>query len=244
MKGIIKDFVRNIRVILLRLRSMMISLLNVSKDSVLIVAPHPDDEVIGCAGLIQQCLNNDQSVNVIILTGGSKSHGNCCSLSETTIIENRRNLSRKAMEELGLPLENLHFLNYTDGAVVFEDSETNKLELLIHKLQPDSIFVPHQGEGWSDHIEAGNIVRKLFTDKNKIRLYEYCVWFWYYNARHIDMKHARLLKMNERQHQTKLKAIDTYIASKAPCGKPWSGVLPPVFLKANSWSKELYFEIK
>lgn len=244
MKGIIKNIAQNIRIILLRLRSLIIRPLNVNNGSVLIVAPHPDDEVIGCAGLIQQCLNNGQSVTVVILTGGDKSHENCCDLDENTIVENRRSLSRKAAGILGLPLKNLYFLNYPDGSVAFEDSETDKLKQLIEDLRSDSIFIPHKGEGWSDHIEVGNILRKLITDKNEIRLYEYCVWFWYYNARHIDWKQARSLKMNSAQHHLKLQAMDAYIRPLAPCGKPWSGILPQIFIKANSWNRELYFEIK
>lgn len=239
----IKDVFRNLRVVFLKFRTLMCQELKIP-NKIVIIAPHPDDEVIGCAGLIQRCLDNGQSVNVVILTGGGKSHGKCCTLDENIIIENRRNLSRKAMEVLGLPLNNLHFLNYTDGAIAFEDLETNKLKLLINELQPNLIFIPHKGDSWSDHIEAGNIVRKLITNKNEIRLYEYCVWFWYYHVRHIDWKQARLLRMNETQHHLKLQAIDTYIHPLAPCGKPWSGVLPQIFIKANSWSRELYFAVK
>ncbi|WP_240051127.1 PIG-L deacetylase family protein, partial [Bacteroides salyersiae] len=47
------------------------------KESLLIIAPHPDDEVIGCAGLIQRSLNKGNNVYVIILTGGEASHNGC-----------------------------------------------------------------------------------------------------------------------------------------------------------------------
>ena len=35
-----------------------------------------------------------------------------------------------------------------------------------------------------------------------------------------------------------------YILPQAPCGMPWSGVLPEMFVKANRWNKELYFEVR
>lgn len=244
MNVIIKNIVRGIRIILLQLRSMIVRPLNMSNDSVLIIAPHPDDEVFGCAGLIKQCLNNGQSVNVAILTGGSKSHGNCCALDENTIIENRRNLSRKAAEILGLPSKNLFFFNYIDGGVVFGDSETNKLRVLINELQPDSIFIPHKGDGWSDHVNTGRIVKSLVAGNKSVSLYEYCVWFWYYNSWAIDWANAWLLKMTSKEHKLKLRAIDTYITPLAPCGNPWSGVLPRIFVKANRWNKELYFKVQ
>lgn len=213
-------------------------------NSVLIVAPHPDDEVLGCSGLIQRLLNEGKQVDVAILSGGGKSHAGCCKIDESTLIESRRNLSRKAAEILGLPLEHLHFLDYPDGCIAFDCSETERMKKLIDTLLPESIFVPHKGEGWSDHLEAGRIVRKLVGEMSGVSLYEYCVWFWFYNVWSIDRKNAFVLKMTKEEHFCKNEAIDAYIQPKAPCGKPWSGMLPSVFVWANRWRKELYFRVK
>lgn len=235
-----KDFIRRIRVLLFRVLLQNSSEVVIT-DKVLIVAPHPDDEVLGCSGLIQRLLNEGKQVDVAILSGGGKSHAGCCEIDESTLIESRRNLSRKAAKILGLPLENLHFLDYPDGSIAFDCSETDRLKELIDTLQPDAIFVPHKGEGWSDHLEAGRIVRTLIGKMSGISLYEYCVWFWYYNVWNIDRKKAFVLTMTEEELSRKNEAIDAYIKPKAPCGNPWSGVLPPVFVWANRWRKELYF---
>ena len=238
-----KDFIRRIRVFLIRL--LFRNLVELATfDKVLIVAPHPDDEVLGCSGLIQRLLSEGKQVDVAILSGGGKSHAGCCEIDESTLIGSRRNLSRKAAKILGLPLENLHFLDYPDGSIVFDCSETDRLKKLIETLQPKVIFVPHKGEGWSDHLEAGRIVQKLVGEMADVLLYEYCVWFWYYNVWNIDRKNAYVLKMTEEEHFRKNEAIDAYIQPKAPCGKPFSGVLPSVFVWANRWRKELYFRIK
>lgn len=238
-----KDFIRRIRVLLFRVLFQDSSKL-VMPNSVLIVAPHPDDEVLGCSGLIQRLLNEGKQVDVAILSGGGKSHAGCCEIDESTLIESRRNLSRKAAKILGLPLENLHFLDYPDGSIAFDCSETDQLRKLIDTLQPEAIFIPHKGEGWSDHLEAGRIVRKLVGEMSDVPLYEYCVWFWYYNVWNIDRKNAFVLTMTKEELSHKNEAINAYIQPKAPCGKPFSGVLPPVFVWANRWRKELYFRIK
>ena len=238
-----KNFIRQIRVLLFRVLFYNSSEL-VIPDRVLIVAPHPDDEVLGCSGLIQRLLRGGKQVDVVILSGGGKSHAGCCKIDEATLIESRRNLSRKAAKVLGLPLENLHFLDYPDGSIAFDCSETDQLKKLIDTLQPEPKFIPHKGEGWSDHLEAGRIVRKLVGETSGVPLYEYCVWFWYYNVWNIDRKNAFVLKMTKKEYSRKNEAIDAYIYPKAPCGKPWSGVLPPVFVWANRWRKELYFRIK
>lgn len=242
MLRLIKDFIRQIRVTIIQCllhRSTSLQL----KDKVLIVAPHPDDEVLGCSGLIQRMIENGKQVHIAILSGGGKSHQSCCHIDESTLIDSRRNLSRKAAEILGLPLNQLHFLDYPDGRISYNDPETQRLQTLIEKISPDAIFVPHKGEGWSDHIEAGKIVREIIRTKTTpIQLYEYCVWFWYYNTWNIDWKNAFVLKMNQKEHRIKLKAIDAYVKPLAPCGKPWSGVLPRIFVKANQWNCELYIK--
>lgn len=211
----------------------------------IIVAPHPDDETLGCSGLIQHLLESGKKVYVIILSGGGKSHFECCHIEESKLINNRRKLSIKSAEILGLTLNQLFFLDYPDGNVSYNNSETLRLHTLIKELVPDAIFIPHNGEGWNDHIEAGRIVREIIRkETNTIQLYEYCVWFWYYNSWNIDWKNAYLLKMNKKEHKLKLKAIDAYVKPLAPCGKPWSGVLPNIFVKANQWNCELYFKAK
>ena len=238
-----KDFIRQIRILLFR--ALFYNTLElVMPGKVLIVAPHPDDEVLGCSGLIQRLLRDGKQVDVVILSGGGKSHAGCCKIDESTLIESRRNLSRKAAEILGLPLEHLHFLDYPDGCIAFDCSETERLKELIDTLQPDAIFVPHKGEGWSDHLEAGQIVRKLAGETSGVSFYEYCVWFWYYNVWNIDRKNAFVLTMSKEELSHKNEAINAYVQPKAPCGNPWSGVLPPVFVWANRWRKELYFRIK
>ncbi len=234
------DFIRLGRIAFLRFA--LSNTFELYAEKTLILAPHPDDEVIGVAGLIQHLLSKGKRVEVVIMTGGGKSHSGCCKIEEQELIKARRDLSRKAAEILGLPQNDLHFLDYPDGGIAYNHPETERLKTFITEIKPDTIFVPHHGEGWSDHIQTREIGLKL-ADAH-ISVYEYCVWFWYYNTWKIDWKSARILKMTQEEYVLKNKAIDTYVLPQAPCGKPWSGVLPKIFVQANRWNKELYFRIK
>lgn len=236
------SILRQIRIYCIRLFLLFVKHLHTAY-SISVIAPHPDDETIGCAGLIQQLLGAGKRVDIIYMTGGGKSHSGCCDIDETTLIENRRNLARESAVILKLPQENLHFLDYPDGGIAYDCEETGKLNRLLKELKPDAVFIPHKGEGWIDHIKTGEIVKSLLHD-NKTAIYEYCVWFWYYNVWNIDWKNARTVAMTKEQHDKKLQAMDAYTKPLAPCGKPWSGVLPEVFLWANQWKKELYFKVK
>ena len=67
---------------------------------------------------------------------------------------------------------------------------------------------------------------------------------WYYNVWRLDWRSARLLRLDKDGFGLKLAAMDAYTKPLAPCGKPWSGVLPKVFLWTGRWNRELYFKVK
>lgn len=212
---------------------------------VLVMAPHPDDEVFGCGGLIATLCAEGHAPHVVVLTGGGGSHRGCCPTPETEIVKARRELTRRAMTLLGLPDGNLHQLDFTDGSIgeCFARPEyREQIEQLIARVKPDMILVPHKGEGWPDHLAVRYMGLELAPEGAEV--WEYCVWFWYYIQRHLDWKNARQLKMTGTEHGLKLQAIDTYHSALAPCGKPWVGVLPPLFVKANSRNHELFFKIR
>jgi LmbE family N-acetylglucosaminyl deacetylase len=96
-------------------------------ERILIFAPHPDDEVLGCGGLIQQALANGAEVHVALMTNGDG--------SELSLIFGERELSRKprafvelgrgrqqesisALGSLGLPANHIHFLGYPNNGLV------------------------------------------------------------------------------------------------------------------------------
>lgn len=241
-----KEFIRLLRIKILHAIAYLKSIQCIpdSLATAIIIAPHPDDEVIGCGGLIKRLLDKGKEVHVIILSGGERSHNGCCQVSKENIITERKALALKAAHTMGVPIENLHLLDYPDGGVEYDHKTTEKLKKLIDQIQPNTILIPHREEGWSDHLKAGFIIKTLTENKTSISIYEYCVWFWYYNSWKIDWKNAYILQMSSSEHKIKKQAIDNYFCSLAPCGKPWSGVLPRTFVKANRWNKELYFKIR
>lgn len=237
----IKDTIKRILIASVRIKARRSACFS-PNSNVVIIAPHPDDEVFGCGGLIASLVAEGNAPHVIVLTGGGGSHRGCCSTSESDIISARRELTHKAMSALGLPESNIHELDFSDGHISEGNAaEKKKLELLISEINPDVILVPHHGEGWSDHLAVRDLGIEL---ANNAEVYEYCVWMWYYRQKNLDWKNAYVLKMTEAEHQKKVEAIKTYHSALAPCDKPWVGVLPKLFVKANSANQELFFKIK
>lgn len=234
----IKDILRRAHVTYLRIRSPYRQPNTHGK--MLIVAPHPDDEVIGCGGLIARLVAKGNPPQIIVMTGGEGSHGKDCT-NTAAIVNARRGLTRDALAILGVPTDNIHELDFKDGGISETSPEVEKLKELIASFKPDSVLVPHWGEGWTDHINTAKLVKKLVS--NSTTVWEYCVWMWYYNVwRGLDWANAAKLRLTSREYELKLKAVDAYITPLAPDGKPWSGVLPKLFIEANTGNIELYFK--
>jgi len=92
-------------------------------DRVLILAPHPDDEVLGCAGIIQEALKAGSQVRVTYLTNGEHNqfafivYEKRITLRQNEFVhlgEVRRSESVKSMKSLGLEEDKLTFLGYPD----------------------------------------------------------------------------------------------------------------------------------
>lgn len=237
-KSKIKDLIRSFRIQFIRLRMKFCQKVQLPSGVIAIIAPHPDDEVLGCGGLIQRLTSLGHEVYVIFLTGGEGSHKNCCDVSAEHLVAARRKLSISINHSLGV--KGLHHLQYPDGGICQEHNETNKLKLLLENICPSCVLIPHWGEGWRDHIQAAEVTKHLLS--SEILVYEYCVWVWYYNIWKLDWKNATVLCMNSKEHRKKVQAVNHYIKPKAPCGNPWSGVLPPLLINAAISGKELFFK--
>lgn len=218
--------------------------IEISKNAV-IISPHPDDEALGCGGLISHLSEKGCKVSVIMLTGGE----NCSStvsLDSDHLKEVRRNLTKKACNILGVTEDNIFFLDFTDGSINNKDSEVDKLQKILHDKKPEFVFVPHIEDGWNDHVQAYLIVKDLLKNSST-KLYAYCVWFWYTmpfkRVLSLRWNSVRYFTMNKHNQKAKSEAISVYMNAKSPEGIFYSGQLPKVLIKCCLWKQEVYFQI-
>jgi LmbE family N-acetylglucosaminyl deacetylase len=80
---------------------------------VLILAAHPDDEVLGCGGSIVRHIRNGDLVDIIFFTNGESSRSFFTKKSETLAIKKRRSSALKVLKLL--KINNFLFLNYKDN---------------------------------------------------------------------------------------------------------------------------------
>ena len=119
------------------------------KNSVLIIAAHPDDEVLGCGGSIAKFSKEGIKVTVAFLADGESSRGN--SKNYDDLILNRRQNAKKALNILGC--NSIEFLDYPDNRLDSIDLLTivKSVETLIDKYKPYTIFTHFQNDLNIDH---------------------------------------------------------------------------------------------
>ena len=93
------------------------------KDRVLVLAPHPDDEILGTGGVIQRAQKAKAQVKIVFLTYGDnnawsftvyKKHPVLLPGSMRAMGETRRKEAINASKVLGLTEDQLLFLGYPD----------------------------------------------------------------------------------------------------------------------------------
>lgn len=145
----------------------------------LIVAPHADDESLGCGGLISLLRKYGQTVYILLLSDGTLSHPNSKEYPADKLRDLREKELLDAAGILQVPAENIIFCRYTDRNVPsahheeFEGAVKN-ISKMMGMLQPQSIFVPWRRDPHPDHQAAFQLMNAAETSNAKI--YEYPIW--------------------------------------------------------------------
>lgn len=138
---------------------------------VLVIAPHPDDESIGCGGAICLHVKRGDRVSAVFLTSGELGLKH---LPKREAWRIRENEARKAAKVLGL--SSLSFLRKSDWQLRDQVKQTaTALKPIIKEITPDLIYLPHEGEWHPDHKATAPIVRAALA-RASIPLRGYEIW--------------------------------------------------------------------
>lgn len=188
--------------------------------SCLILAPHPDDESLGCGGLIALLCAKKIRVYVVVTTDGSQSHPNSKAFTTTRLAELRKKEVKNALKVLGLEEDNIYFLEGKDSALPYKDEEG--FDLLVAKLAeifamivPQLVLVPYELDPHRDHRATWQILNSVIKDDSTAKVWEYLIWL-YELAEASDIPHLKngeLKKLNvEPFLALKEKAIHSHVS--------------------------------
>lgn len=151
--------------------------------NLLILAPHPDDESLGCGGLIALLKEAGSSVSIIFVTSGSASHTSK-SFPPTTLSKIRESEAVRACSELGVHISALRFLRAPDSKL--SGLQGKDMDIIIQNIVEEfekgdfsSIALPWRRDPHPDHRMVNAIgelaIKKLQANVTK---FEYPIWLW------------------------------------------------------------------
>jgi LmbE family N-acetylglucosaminyl deacetylase len=147
-----------------------------------VVAPHPDDESLGCGGLIAQALQQGRAVRVVIVSDGCGSHPNSKTYPHDRLRSLREAETVTAMAELGLGPEHIHFLRLPDGGVPSEgagaEAAANRIAEIAEQAGASALFVTWRHDPHCDHTASAAIVDLARARLPGLAAYAYPVWGW------------------------------------------------------------------
>jgi N-acetylglucosamine malate deacetylase 1 len=167
--------------------------------SVLVIAPHMDDEVIGCGGLIAQYHNKGASVTVLYLTDGAMR--NLPQEDYSQICRDRRSESERAADILGV--DRCLYLSVPERNLAAAALDPEPMRRAIEQCQPDIILVPSLQEHHPDHRVACQWLKLALAGQSyapSVIYYE--VWG--------SCSPNKLLVLDAASWRCKVQALDMY----------------------------------
>lgn len=144
------------------------------------VAPHPDDEILGFGGLMQQLAQLGRSMKLISITDGSASHPGSSLWPPERLGIIRPQESAEAVKRLDVPLQSLQWIRggFADSAVATQEAQL--VTFLQRYLSPtDVVFCPWRQDGHSDHEAVGRACAVAAAAVNA-QLHEVPIWAWHW----------------------------------------------------------------
>jgi LmbE family N-acetylglucosaminyl deacetylase len=173
-------------------------------DRPLILAPHPDDESLGCGGLIAACCQRRRPPFVLTLTDGAASHPGSRQYPPERLRTLRAREARRAAATLGLTPDNLAFFGYPDAALPTGHEVSARVARLAQDQGCSILLAPWVHDPHCDH-EAAAIIARDAAGMAHCRLLSYPVWGWL-------LPPAQLIPVS-KVHGFKLP-IPTYLQAK------------------------------
>jgi LmbE family N-acetylglucosaminyl deacetylase len=180
-----------------------------------VVSPHPDDEVLGAGGLMHSRSSRGLPVTVVSVTDGEAAYANAGALGAVRQVELRaalRKLSPSHIEvlRLGLP----------DGRVA---EQRNKLRNALAALLTcaDQIVAPYEEDGHPDHETVGSVCREVAKALGS-GLVRYPIWRWHHGD--VDgLKNAQWgsFALSPQARRAKQQAVQCFESQlRTPVGSP------------------------
>jgi LmbE family N-acetylglucosaminyl deacetylase len=196
----------------------------------MVIAPHPDDEILGCGGLIALAHEAGAEVRVVAVTDGEASHPN----RSEELRQCRPRESTRAMSRLlGSPVA-YDRLGHPDGGV---DADRLAIELADRIRPGDLVLAPWHHDGHPDHDRVGHAALRAgrITGAD---LAAYLVWSWHWADPDRDLPWAQAVRVDLGSVLAERKRASVRCFESQVSGVP--AILPPHILARLTRAYEVF----
>jgi LmbE family N-acetylglucosaminyl deacetylase/SAM-dependent methyltransferase len=188
--------------------------------SVVVVAPHPDDETLGAGGLIATAAEAGVPVHVLLVTHGEGSHPDSPSTTPEQL-RAVRDLEFRAALGILHPTASATVLDVPDGGLrehpdVLRDALTGRL---AEAPRPTLVVAPWRGDGHRDHRIAGEVAEAVVGVSDDTELLAYPIWAWHWDDPHastMPWDRARVLPVSPAVLARKRAALGAHVSQTMP----------------------------
>ena len=195
---------------------------------VVVLAAHPDDEVLGVGGLLAALSRIGRQPVLVWATDGEASHPASTVIDATTMRARRRAEAAAAIARLGVQPVAVHHLGLPDGGLAAAGARLDRA--LTGIVCPnDLVLAPWAGDGHPDHEAVGEAALRL----PDIDVWEYPIWMWHWaepGDSRVPWDRCREIAVSDVA--TKRRAIAEFTTQIRPLGDgpEDAAILPPKIL--------------
>ena len=156
----------------------------IDRQRVVVVAPHPDDETLGCGGAISLLGDRNYDVQVLVISDGTLSHPNSQKYPAPALQSLREQETLTALSILGVERSAVTFLRLKDGSVptltAFTFPRAKALcQAYLKTALPDTIFIPWRFDPHADHRATWQLIQAAILSLGITpQVIEYPIWDW------------------------------------------------------------------
>ncbi len=151
----------------------------IGSGGLVVLAPHPDDESLGCGGLLCAAAEHGRRTAVIAVTDGRKSHPSSPSIDAEALAKLRAAELHAAVTTLH-PSIALHALGFHDcdvpAAPPASDAAVDTILSVVDALHATALITTWRGDPHKDHVATDALARQVATRRPGLKLWSYPVW--------------------------------------------------------------------
>jgi LmbE family N-acetylglucosaminyl deacetylase len=193
--------------------------------SVVVVAAHPDDEVLGVGGTMAMLADSGARLRLIAITDGEASHPGA---DPAVIAQMRINESADALDRLGARDIDVVRLRLPDTGLA--DREDELSDILSEQCAGFEVcLAPWEGDAHADHEAAGRAARRAARRSGR-NVLTYPVWMWHWaepGDHRVPWNRACQVALSAEIADRKRSAIDAFVSQLTDREADLGPVVPP-----------------